>query len=127
MYINPFTRAAQRHYVITALWTEYEELTGDTLPPGEVDVDLLALPMHPDTREEMNKDVADFIRSNWDDVKDLDPEQVGHDFWLTRNGHGVGFWDRGLGELGDRLTAACEPYGEFTLYMGDDGFVWGSS
>ncbi len=23
-----------------------------------------------------------------------DPAQVGHDIWLTRNGHGVGFWDR---------------------------------
>src|ERR1700728_2526765 len=21
--------------------------------------------------------------------------QNGHDFWLTRNGHGTGFWDRG--------------------------------
>ena len=21
-------------------------------------------------------------------------EQAGHDFWLTRNGHGAGFWDR---------------------------------
>ena len=21
-------------------------------------------------------------------------EQAGHDFWLTRNGHGTGFWDR---------------------------------
>ena len=26
-----------------------------------------------------------------------DEAQAGHDFWLTRNGHGVGFWDRGLG------------------------------
>lgn len=24
----------------------------------------------------------------------LDWKQVGHDLWLTRNGHGVGFWDR---------------------------------
>jgi hypothetical protein len=28
-------------------------------------------------------------------------EQFGHDFWLTRNRHGTGFWDRGLGDLGD--------------------------
>lgn len=28
------------------------------------------------------------------DVYDLDPVQVGHDLWFTRNGHGVGFWDR---------------------------------
>ena len=29
-----------------------------------------------------------------DGFDDLDPEQLGHDLWLTRNGHGTGFWDR---------------------------------
>jgi len=36
-------------------------------------------------------------RNFLDAVKDCgeyDPEQLGHDLWLTRNGHGVGFWDR---------------------------------
>ena len=36
---------------------------------------------------------------------------AGHDFYLTREGHGAGFWDRGLGELGDRLSKASK-YGE---------------
>lgn len=32
----------------------------------------------------------------------------GHDFWLTRNGHGSGFWDRSeLGELGEQISALC--------------------
>ena len=39
-------------------------------------------------------------------------ELAGHDFALTRNGHGTGFWDRGMGEMGDMLTKECEPYGE---------------
>lgn len=26
--------------------------------------------------------------------RDYDAEQAGRDFWFTRNGHGVGFWDR---------------------------------
>ena len=43
--------------------------------------------------------------------------RAGHDFWLTRNGHGAGFWDRGLGEPGDRLTDACKTFGEFNLYV----------
>lgn len=47
--------------------------------------------------------------------------RAGHDFWLTRNGHGTGFWDRGLGELGDRLAAAAKAYKEASLYVGDDG------
>jgi len=51
-------------------------------------------------------------------------EHAGHDFWLTRCGHGTGFWDRGLGGLGDRLTKACEPYGNVDLYLGDDGKMY---
>ena len=29
-----------------------------------------------------------------DGFDDLDPKQLGHDLWLTRNGHGTGFWAR---------------------------------
>lgn len=46
--------------------------------------------------------------------------QHGHDFWLTRNGHGAGFWDRGYGEgIGRQLSDACKPYGEVYLGEGD--------
>ena len=67
----------------------------------------------------------DFIRSNWDDLQaitDKRPaEYAGHDFALTRNGHGTGFWDRGLGDIGDRLTTNSKPYGESMAYvMADD-------
>jgi hypothetical protein len=54
-----------------------------------------------------------------------DSEQSGHDFWLTRNGHGAGFWDRGLGQIGQRLTEAAKSYGEYDLYIGDDGKIHG--
>jgi len=50
--------------------------------------------------------------------------QLGHDFWLTRNGHGAGFWDRGLGDRGDSLTAICEALGEVWTYVGDDGYLY---
>lgn len=56
---------------------------------------------------------------------DLSDEQAGHDFWLTRNGHGAGFWDRGLGVIGDRLSKACKAYGTVHLCVGDDGKVYG--
>jgi hypothetical protein len=45
-----------------------------------------------------------------------DPGQVGHDFILTRNGHGAGFWDRGLGELGKWLTGMAKPFGSQNAY-----------
>jgi len=53
-------------------------------------------------------------------VSALDPGQLGHDLWLTRNHHGAGFWDRGLGKLGDDLTLLAHSLGESELYVGDD-------
>lgn len=50
--------------------------------------------------------------------------QVGHDFFLTRCGHGAGFWDRGLGKAGDKLTEACKAYGSIDPYAGDDGLIY---
>jgi len=54
-------------------------------------------------------------------------EQAGHDFYLTRNGHGAGFWDREpLNEdgLGDKLSEAAKACGEDSLYQGDDGGIY---
>ena len=58
-----------------------------------------------------------------------DETQVAHDFWLTRNGHGAGFWDRTYnndvdGKKGDKLTKIAEKFGGSTLYVGDDGKIY---
>jgi hypothetical protein len=46
----------------------------------------------------------------------------GHDFWLTRNGHGAGFWDGDYGDyVGDRLTDICREFGECGVLVGEDG------
>lgn len=50
-------------------------------------------------------------------------EQAGHDFWLTRNHHGAGFWDRGL-PFGDELTMLAHAAGEQYVLVGDDGKVF---
>ena len=66
--------------------------------------------------------VARFIAANVADAqayvsaRTFDPAEgtvgdyFGHDLRLTEGGHGVGFWDRGMGELGERLTAAVANY-----------------
>lgn len=46
------------------------------------------------------------------------------DFWLTRNGHGAGFWDRGYEEIGDRLTEAAKAFGESEVYDGGNGLLY---
>jgi hypothetical protein len=53
-----------------------------------------------------------------------DWEMAGHDFWFTRNGHGVGFWDGDWPEVGDKLTAISKGFGEVWAYFGDDGFIY---
>ena len=48
-------------------------------------------------------------------LQGIDVSQAGHDFWLTRNRHGAGFWDRGLGEIGQKLTECAHSYGSCDL------------
>lgn len=70
-------------------------------------------------------DVVAFLRACEREGLDLstcDAEQVGYDFWLTRNGHGTGFWDRdddtyGTAEVRDRLDALALSLGETSLYV----------
>lgn len=47
--------------------------------------------------------------------------QAGHDFALTRNGHGAGFWDGDWPTYGDMLTKGSKSFGEIDIYVGDDG------
>jgi len=51
----------------------------------------------------------------------------GHDFWLSRNGHGSGFFDRTdrlPKEVCDRLQEAACKFRECDLYVGDDGLIY---
>lgn len=48
--------------------------------------------------------------------------QNGADFWYTRNGHGVGFWDRGYpNEVADPLSDAARKFGEHYLCLDEIG------
>lgn len=51
-------------------------------------------------------------------------DEAGIDLWLTRNGHGAGFWDGDWPEGGATLDAAARALGEFDLYPGDDGKLY---
>lgn len=109
------------HYLVCALWSSTDD-EGEPMAHGR-DLDDIA----EDTKAQAHEDVADFVGLleregvQWSCAMTL--EQFGHDFWLTRNGHGAGFWDRGLGGLGDTLTKWAEPYGSIDLYVSDDGQV----
>lgn len=108
--LDDFTRA----YIECALWssTEISE-DGDMGEPLDANYFIEDIALK--TLREMVADCRAFQKDNAADLAGLDASQCGHDFWLTRNGHGAGFWDRGLGALGERLSQASKPYGSVDL------------
>lgn len=86
--------------------------------------------MSPKAIEIASEDCEDFLKN--EEVVDILSRvsvggylasNAGHDFWLTRNSHGAGFWDRGLGEDGDKLSNIAETYKACEDYIGDDGLL----
>ena len=118
-------------YVTCAIWASIGD---DEQPLDEkYDSDDIA----PEARKAMEKDCEKFIAENETALGDYEEkigrihweysesEKAGHDFWLTRNGHGSGFWDcPGIGETGDKLSEASKGFGEVDLYVGDDGKLY---
>ncbi len=118
--LDEFTQA----YIICALWStndESNESGGDPLDANYGIDDL-----HVDTLMAMIADCFAFQRDNAKDLENYPIEHAGHDFWLTRNGHGCGFWenDYGTEEECERLTEASHKFGDFELYVGDDGKIY---
>jgi hypothetical protein len=118
-------------YIECALWSSYDSYDGEGRPlDANYDVEDIA----PVALEQMRDDVSDFLADAghagaldfW--ASELGVEQIGHDFWLTRNGHGTGFWDRfatGFGyQCGRVLTEDAKAYGTSDLYVGDDGRLY---
>lgn len=93
------------HYLICALWTE--EL-------DRKDIKDIAK----QSVEQATKDIDAFMLKAEGLVGDMTEEMIGHDFWLTRNGHGAGFWDRGLGDVGIKLTEICKEFNQLNVFDG---------
>ena len=107
--MTPFLAA----YIEAALWSSNDPDTGESL-------DQMGVELAPETRAMMEKDCEEFISEAGHLIPAHQADQAGHDFWLTRNGHGCGFWDGDWGdELGEALTQVCEGYGEVDLYVYD--------
>lgn len=107
-------------YMVCALWSS----TDDSSDPLDANYDLGDI--SPELAASMMSDCENFVATNNADLQESgqSSEQIGHDFWLTRNHHGAGFWDRGLGEVGEHLTKAAQVFPEVDLYVGDDGKVY---
>jgi len=138
LYTKAQINTITKHYLIALLWTAPGN--DDCENPGD-DIELGDL--SPEIWNDAEYDVIKFVESCGDlftqamqcydagygQHHDAGSAEAafGHDYALTRNGHGAGFWDRadeGLPrELGDKLTELCE-YSECNLMIESDGSIY---
>ncbi len=122
-----------RAYIQCALWSSNDD-EGEPFDSYCDESDLA-----PETLAQFAKDCDAFRAANADDISKGCTrgsgeysvyEQAAHDFWLTRNGHGAGFWDGDWLDDGDddararRLTDAAHAFGNVDLYIADDGLIY---
>ena len=89
------------HYLVTALWSTVNY--GDEGRALDADFSIS------DISEEFQQKAFNECAQVYSLIEhlitedEMDLETIGHDFWLTRNRHGAGFWD-GDYENGDEIT-----------------------
>ena len=112
-------------YLVCALWSSTDE-NGRPLDDdfGTEDIDAA-------TTKQTEEDCKAFLEECQDVLEQIGeyPFSFGHDFWLSRNGHGAGFFDR-VGpnhphaKLYDILQDRARVWGSVDLYVGDDGNIY---
>jgi hypothetical protein len=107
-------------YVETMFWSSIDDDTGEPMDSLYSVEDL-----HPETLEQIRKDCAEFQKILETLEINETESKIAHDFWLTRNRHGAGFWDGDYPKkLGEELTKISQGFGELCLYRGDDGKLY---
>lgn len=116
-------------YTTALFWSSSDERDGET-----VNLDDYMTSTQAD--DHCRVEAGNFFEKNYADLElaaDTYPTRhkhggwalAGHDFALTRNYCGAGFWDGDLPEeLGARLTEAAHRAGECWPYLGDDDLIY---
>jgi hypothetical protein len=120
-------------YIETALWSSTDD-TGTPLDSSEHSGTELAESTLARFRTDCERFEEQYaiLTSYLDDSvlrsfpqSDHDGDRIAHDFWLTRNRHGAGFWDGDYPEpIATQLTDLAHSFGECDLYIGDDGKIY---
>lgn len=122
MNLDSFTRS----YLEAALWSSTDD-AGDFLDKnyGVEDVAPVTIEQMVADRKRFQEVNGHLITDDNCKYKRCPPQEyAGHDFWLTRNHHGSGYWDGDWeSEAGEALTQAASQYREVDLYVGDDGLI----
>jgi hypothetical protein len=110
--VNDFVRS----YLETALWSSSDNFSPNGGEP--LDSNFSIDDIDNEAQEKAHADCKSFIEQAGDLLEGLDDSQVASDFWLTRNGHGAGFWDGDYEEeVGQKLSDLSHTFGEVDLYV----------
>jgi hypothetical protein len=121
-----------RGYVEAAFFCGVDHWDPETGEPVEIESPGPAM-LDADGRETLEADALRFWLENAGTLETAtaggayDLAQAGRDFWFSRNGHGVGFFDRDAldPETRDALQTAAEGFGECDLFADPaDGDGW---
>lgn len=107
-----------RGYLVASLWSSTDD-TGEPL-----DSNFSITNIATESLLSAWAECSRFIRECQTDLIHLDGARNGFNFWLTRAGHGAGFWsehsDDESAELAmQQLTHVSHGFGEIDLYIGD--------
>lgn len=118
----------EQGYIECALWSSMDDSNDQGGEP--LDQNYSITDIEPDTLDGMIKDCNEFIKANSKEIETAldegaDYSQLGHDFWLTRNRHGAGFWDRDYADelTREALSEAARKCGEVDLFINDNNQV----
>ncbi len=115
--------SALTQYLETALWSSTDE------NGNQLDERFNIFHFSPEARRKAEFDLSAFLEQvndlaaaaeslHLDDASDSD---LAHDFWLTRNRHGAGFWDKPekYGPAAEALTELAHDFPEVSVYEAD--------
>ena len=120
-------------YIETILWSTSDE--SDESGGVPMNENYSPDDVAPECLSAMKADCKKFLDKHGAAINAVDPYflskqhtnmvMAGYDFWMTRVGHGVGFWAGDWPDpLGDELTETSEQFGEVWPYVGDDGQIY---
>lgn len=135
--ITPATALFIKGFTTALLWSECVEIDNEYCS-----VDKSGFELDNESKATIQKQCIKFIEENSQLLAEYATyivhneynawERAGHDFALTRNRHGVGYWDRDYKDMvwnkdvsyiGEKLTVASHECGEMLLYIGDDDML----
>ena len=115
-------------YLECAEWTDLESLSERWLEETGTEMPEIQ-GWSPDAIKQAVDDCTAFESSNAEDlatyyaISGRNEGSAGHDFWLSRNGHGAGYFDRGNDPVFDRLQSAARTWSSRDVYVSDSGHL----